>query len=295
MDSYITKRGMGFGFILLMTILYNALILILLRFTDSYIVVSLLKLMLVGFNIYYIYYMLLFVSIKCIIDGENLKIHALWSLKKITLPLKEIEGYTTSAGKIKGVKLYGIATNNFAIGRFFIDKIGMSRMFVTDNEKIFHIKTKNMNYSVSPFDFKKFEETLVSQNIKAIEWKYKVNKDYNLYKDNRFIVPFIIVSIIILILTLNPLILYLKHSLPSTMPLTFDANFNPIKVGTGKQFAFTQMVYGVLNMALLFCMYYASHFCAKYDRKSAYKYIYLSLAVAVIFLIMQFKILINFR
>ena len=295
MDSYITKRGMGFGFILLMTILYNALILILLRFTDSYIVASLLKLMLVGFNIYQGYYMLLFLSIKCIIDDENLKIHALWSLKKITIPLKEIEGYTTSTGKIKAVKLYGTATNSFAIGRFFIDKIGMSRMFVTDNGKIFHIKTKNMNYSVSPFDFKKFEETLVSQNIKAIEWKYKVNKDYNLYKDNRFIVPFIIVSIIILILTLNPLILYLKHSLPSTMPLTFDANFNPIKVGTGKQFAFTQMVYGVLNMALLFCMYYASHFCAKYDRKSAYKYIYLSLAVAVIFLIMQFKILINFR
>jgi len=72
------------------------------------------------------------------------------------------------------------------------------------------------------------------------------------------------------------------------MPLNFDAKFNPIKIGTGKQFAFTQMIYGVLNMALLFCMYYASYFCAKYDRKSAYKYIYLALIVAMIFLIMQF-------
>lgn len=294
MNSYITKRGMGFSFMLLMTIVYNVLILILIRFTDLYVVGNLLKVMLVVFNMYQIYYMLLIVSIRCTIDNENLKIHALWSLKKITIPLKEIEGYTTSTGKIKGVKLYGMATNSFAIGRFFIEKIGMSRMFVTDNKKIFHIKAKNMIYSVSPLDFKKFEETLMSQNISAIEWKHKVDNDYNLYTDKGFIIPFIIVSVIILILTLNPLILYLKNSLPSTMPLSFDANFYPIKVGTGKQFAFTQMLYGVLNMALLFCMYYASHFCAKYDRKSAYKYIYLSLAVAVIFLIMQFKILINF-
>jgi hypothetical protein len=83
--------------------------------------------------------------------------------------------------------------------------------------------------------------------------------------------------------------------IPNNMPLNFDAKFNPIKMGTSKQFAFTQMIYGVLNMALLFCMYYASYFCAKYDRKSAYKFIYLSLIVAMIFLIMQFKILINFR
>jgi len=82
-----------------------------------------------------------------------------------------------------------------------------------------------------------------------------------------------VVSIIILTLTLNPFILYLKHGIPDIMTLSFDANFSPIKMGTSKQFAFTQMVYGVLNMALLFCMYYASYFCAKYDRKSAYKYI----------------------
>ena len=295
MDIYISQRGRGLGFMFLMTLLYNVLILILLKFTDSYIVDSLLKLLLISCNIYLAYYMLLFTSLKCTIDDQNLKISAIGSLKKVIIQLSEIEGYTTSSGMIKGVKLYGIASNNFAIGRTVIDKIGISRMFVTDNKKIFHIKTKSMNYSVSPQDYEKFEKTLIDHNIHEMQWKYKVDNKYKLHKDKHFILPLILVSIVILVLTLNPLILYLKQSLPDSMPLNFDARFNKVKMGTAKQFAFTQMIYGVLNMVLLFCMYYASHFCAKYDRKSAYKYIYLSLIVATVFLIIQFKILINFR
>jgi hypothetical protein len=295
MDIYISQRGRGLSFMLFMALLYNILILILLKFTDSYIVDSLLKLMLISCNIYLAYYILLFTTLKCTIDDQNLKIYAMGSLKKVIVPLNKIEGYTTSSGNIKGVKLYGIASNSFAIGRSVIDKIGISRMFVTDNKKIFHIKTKNMNYAVSPLDYKKFEDTLLQHDIQQVQWKYKPDNNYKLHKDKHFTYPFIVVSIVILLLTLNPFILYLNQSLPSSMPLNFDAKFNQVKMGTGKQFAFTQMIYGVLNMVLLFCMYYASHFCAKYDRKSAYKYIYISLVVATIFLIIQFKILINFR
>lgn len=295
MDIYISQRGRGLSFMLFMALLYNILIVILLKFTDSYIVDSLLKLMLISCNIYIAYYILLFTTLKCTIDDQNLKIYAMGTLKKVIIPLNKIEGYTTSSGNIKGVKLYGIASNSFAIGRSVIDKIGISRMFVTNNKKIFHIKTKNMNYAVSPLDYEKFEETLILHDIQQVQWKYKPDNNYKLHKDKHFIFPFIVVSVVILILTLNPFILYLNQSLPSSMPLNFDARFNQVKMGTGKQFAFTQMIYGVLNMVLLFCMYYASHFCAKYDRKSAYKYVYISLVVATIFLIIQFKILINFR
>jgi hypothetical protein len=294
-ESYASKRGRGLVSMLLMTVLYNISILILLKFTNSYIVDSLLKLLLVACNIYQVYYIVIYVSVKCTIDDKNIVIYSIGSLKKVIVPLTEIDGYSMSTGTIKGVKLYGISSSSFAMGKFIIDKIGISRMFVTDNKKIFYIKTKDINYAISPLDYKKFEETLIYHGVQSAIWKYKVNNSYNLHKDKHFIIPLIIVSMVILILTLNPFILYLKDMIPNTMPLNFDAKFNPIKIGTGQQFAFTQMIYGVLNMALLFCMYYASYFCAKYDRKSAYKNIYVSLIVATIFLIMQFKILINFR
>jgi len=295
MDSYKSKGRRGLGYILLMTALYNILILILLKFTNSYIVASLLKIILLSCNVYQIYYMLIYLSVKCTIDDQFFGISAIWSLKKVIVPLNEIEGYTILSGTIKGIILNGVAASNFAMGRFVIDKIGISRMFVTDNKRIFYLKTEHMNYAVSPVDYERFEQSLINHNINKIEWKYKVNNSYNLHKDKHFIIPLMIVSILTLILTLNPFILYLKHMIPNTMPLNFDANFNPINMGTGKQFAFTQMIYGVLNMALLFCMYYAGYFSAKYDRRSAYKFIYLSLMLAVIFLIIQFRILINFR
>ena len=93
MDSYGSKRGYGLVLMLLTFALYNILILIFLKFTNSYIVVNLLKLLLVSCNIYQIYYILLFASVKCSIDEENLKIYAIWSLKKVIIPLNEIEGY----------------------------------------------------------------------------------------------------------------------------------------------------------------------------------------------------------
>src|SRR3712207_9114827 len=85
--------------------------------------------------------------------------------------------------------------------------------------------------------------------------------------------PFILVSVIIVIFTVTPLLLYVNGTLPAKMPLSFNAAFNPIRMGTGKQFAFKQAIYGVLNMGILFCMYYAAHFHAKYDKKSAKTYI----------------------
>ena len=73
------------------------------------------------------------------------------------------------------------------------------------------------------------------------------------------------------------------------MPLSFNSNFEPARYGTGKQFAFKQMIYGVLNMAILFCMYYASYFYAKYDRKSANKFIYVSFIVSIVFFLFQLR------
>jgi hypothetical protein len=79
------------------------------------------------------------------------------------------------------------------------------------------------------------------------------------------------------------------------MPMSFDSKFTAIQFGTGKQFAFKQMVYGLFNMAILFCMYYAAYFCAKYDRKSSYKFIYISLILTLALLTIQIKILVTFR
>ena len=295
MELYKPFRGISLIYILFITMITNLFLGIVIYLVDSYIVVSLLQVALVIMNIYYLYYITLSVTLIYTVTDESLIISGLFGFKEVIIKFSDIEAYDIQEGNIRGVKLSGIGNDKFAFGRTIIDKIGTTHMFVTSNEKIFYLKTRGISYGVSPRDADKFDLLLKGYGLKEGKVEYKPEVNVNLYKEKAFIIPFVLVTLIILVLTLNPFILYLKHALPGVMPLHFDGRFVPTLFGSGKQFAFKQMTYGVLNMVILLCMYYASYFCAKYDRKSAYKYIYISLITSFMFLIMQLRILVVFR
>lgn len=291
MEKFKSQRGFAFHYILLITIIFNLLSIALLFYINSYVLSTLLKALLIICDIYQLYYILLCKSITLSIEEDSIKIAVLFGLKKINIPISEIQAYNTSSGKIKGVKLTGYGRDDFALGKSIIDKIGISSMFVTSNKDILYLKTNDMCYGVSPKDFKAFEEKINEKGIKKMCWGTKKSGNVNLFKDKNFVIALVLTTIVIAIIIIIPLALYLKGMYPESMPLSFDTSFTPVKIGTGKQFAFKQMAYGVLNAAVLFFLYYASYFYAKYDRKSAYKYIYISFLIAVVFLVMLVKIL----
>lgn len=294
MERYDSIKGKGLIYILGETILYNLIIMFLIYSTNSFELTYLLKMTLIVVNIYQFYYIFLYLFVDYTIDEKTLNINIIKGFVKEKILIDDIECYSRKKEKINGIKISGHGKDSFALGKSIIDKIGLTRMYVTSNEDVIYLKTKDITYGISPQNGEKLEKTLKEKGIKNSEWEYSTNKNINLHKNKRYFIPFIISTILIIILTLNPFIKYLKGSLPSKIPISFDSSFNPISFGTGKQFAFKQMVYGVLNMVLLLCMYYASYFYAKYDERSSYKYIYISLAISVFFLIMQFKILNTF-
>lgn len=294
LKEFSTLKGKAFYNILLITFLYNAVIIILTYFSKSYIFSSLLKVILIIFNIYQIYYLLKSITIKVRIGEDSIIITASFGIKKIIIPFKDIQSFCVLSGKIKGVKLTGYGNDSFALGKSIIDKIGIVNMFATSNNNIVYIKTTGNIYGVSPEDLNSFTEILKQKGIENNHWDLPQKKIVHLHKDKNFMVLLILASITIGILTVVPFILYLMNKLPYTMPLSFDANFIPVKIGTGKQFAFKQMSYGILNMAILFLMYYASYFYARYDEKSAYKFMYVSFFIALLFLVLQLRILINY-
>lgn len=288
------KKGISPSVIMLSMIVIDLAVFFLSSFIDLYVVLFLVRIFLVVFNVYGIYYFLLSISLKYTIDEENFYIVGIWGLKKIEIPFSSIEGYKTSKGIINGVKLSGVGKSKFAFGRYVLDKMGTTRMFVTSEDGVVYLKTQDISYAISPESIENFTKVLESKNINPIEWEYSNKKVINLHKEKDFMIPFIIVSIIIVLLTVTPLFLYIKDLIPNEMPLSFDAKFHPVRMGTGRQFAFKQTTYGVLNMAILFCMYYAAHFHAKYDRKTANRYIYASLIISIVFFVMQIKTILNF-
>ena len=293
MVIYKPDKGIGLYRLLGVMFFYDILIVLAVIFVDSYVVSTLLKLFLVIFNIYQLYYILLFTTLKYGIDDEY--IYIIYIFKKFKISFNQIEGYQILNEKINGIRLAGFCTNDFALGKSFVEKIGTTNMFVTANKNIFYFKCGELSYAISPLDYGEFESLLRENGVNQAEWEYKWNKGISLHRDKSFMLPFFIVTIINIIIILNPFILYLMNKLPATMPLSFDSSFFPLEIGKGKQFAFNQMIYGVLNMAIQFCMYYASHFYAKYDRKSANKFIYVSLVISAAFLLIQFRILYAFR
>jgi len=293
-EIYRASKGIGHFFVVLLIIVSNLGILLLSKLIDLFVILSLIKIFLIVFNIYAIYYFLLAISLKYKINDENLSIIGIWGLKKVIIPLEKIEAYKSSVGILNGVKLSGIGKNQFAFGRYVLDKIGTTRMFVTNNKTVVYIKTEEMNYGVSPEEMERFTETLRNKNVPNIDWENVKKREVSLHKDRRFMLPFILVSIIIVLQTIIPLILYIKGFLPNEIPLSFNDQFQPLKMGTRRQFASKQTTYGVLNMAILFCMYYAAHFHAKYDRKTAQTYIYVSLAVSSVFFLMLIKTIFRF-
>lgn len=293
MVTYKPVKGIGLYRLLGAMFLYNFIIIAAVAFIDTYVISSLLKLFLVLFNVYQLYYFLLLTTLKYGIDDEYLYIMNIF--RKLRIPFKHIEGYQSSSENVNGIRLSGYSTNDFAIGKSFIKKIGTTNMFVTANKNIFYFKCGEINYAISPNKYDNFESTIKEKGVNPSAWEYTLKKETSLHKDRTFMLPFFIVTIINIILTLNPFILYLMDKLPAAMPLSFDSSFMPLELGTGKQFAFNQTIYGALNMVIQLCMYYASHFYAKYDRRSANKFIYSSLIISVTFLFIQLRILYAFR
>lgn len=294
MKNYKSLKGIGMYSILGITILYDVIFILIYKFIDSYELSNLMKLALTVYNIYQIYYMLICRTLNYSMDEDNIYINTALGLKKEKIAFESIKAYQKSKGPIKGVKLSGHGKNSFNIGKSFVDKIGTTYMFVTSTKNVIYLNTPNMNYAVSPEKFDEFESGLKNRGIENSSWSADSNKNINFHKDKRFFMLFIITAILALIITLNPIIMYLTDKIPARMPLNFNTDFTPCKFGTGKQFAFKQMAYGLLNMAVLFCMYYAGALFGKYDKKSSYKFIYIALLITLLFLISQFRIIILF-
>ncbi|WP_139904083.1 PH domain-containing protein [Clostridium thermarum] len=287
-------RGMASIYMLLITLLTNAFMGVIFKLVNTYLLYVILIVMISMVNIYYLYYFIMSLTLSYKLKDNKLIISYFCNLRKVSLDLSKIKGYMKASGNIHGIKLSGVGNDKFSFGRNIIDKIGTTYMFVTSNNNILYLKTEEICYAISPEDDSEVKRILMECEIPDTIEEYVEKSKVELHKDKKFLIPFSIISILIVLMILIPFILYLKGYLPETMPLNFDESFRSLQQGTGKQFAFKQMAYGVLNMIILFCMYYAAYFCAKYDRKTAYRYLYISLAVTLVFFFLQLKILFTF-
>ena len=293
MSTYECKKGVGHIHILLIALVWNISIILLVGLIDVYEIVTLIKVFLIITDIYLGFNIIFILTMKYSIDDEKIIISGIGNVKKVIIPIKDITSYFISREHISSVKLYGFSTKKFAIGRFVVNKIGTTRMFATCHNLIY-LKTDEVNYAISPENLDLIAGIMDKHSIKSGKWEYDYENNSKLHNKKKFVVFIIVISALIFIFTITPLILYQANLLPKEMPLTLNSKFMPLIMGTSKQFVSKQLIYGIINMGILLCMFFAAFSHIKYDEKTAYIYIYISFIIAAVFFFMQVRIIFQY-
>lgn len=294
MRVYKSKRGIASLELLFCLIFGDAALIFLGLLVPGYLEKKLIGIAMISFSIWCLYYIFLDITIKYIFYDDKILIKALFGFKKIEINFDEINGLLVKEKSIRGFKLSGIGRKKFAFGRMVVDGIGTTRVFITSSDKVIYIHTENLSYGISPKDIENVLTILFDKKVPIQEFETKTNENRELFKNKDFLIPFIVSTIMIIIMVVTPLALYTLNAFPDKMPLNFDTSFVVVLWGTGKEFAFKQMAYGVCNMTILICMYYTAYFTAKYDRKIAGRYMYIPLVISLVFVLIQVQILINY-
>jgi hypothetical protein len=234
---------------------------------------------------------MLSITLKYTVTDKYICVSSFFGLKKTEIYMDEIEGYNLGNNKVSGMRLSGFGIGYFSFGRVVIDRIGPTYTYITDSNNIIYLKTESITYAISPIDTEKIMRFLENNNISRLDLEFKPQNNVSIHKDKFFMVPLVLTTIINFAIIIVPLVFYYKELLPSNMPINFNAAFEAVEYSTQSTFVFYQMGCGLLNMVILLCMYFAAYFCAKYDRKAAYKYLYASLGISLIFLLVQIRIL----
>lgn len=297
MEIFRPAKGKGLIFLCLFTAIFDVAIFILIKLSNTYELSGALTLLMILFTIFALYYIIEDISLKYELTKEALVINRFWGIRKVTIPINEIRAFRLhdiKDGNVNGVRISGCFVKSVEFGKTMIDKMGTTYNFVTNNSRIIFINTDQMNYCISPKESNKFIDKISMYGIKSNEFTDVGLRSEKLYKEKKYIALIIVCAILLIFVPSIPIVLYLRGKLPALMPLSFDKNFIAVKYGTAKQFVFKQIIYGVLNMAVFFCFYFASYFYQKYDKKTAYTYIYIGALICISIMLFQLKILYTF-
>ncbi|MGL4656272.1 MAG: PH domain-containing protein [Sarcina sp.] len=293
MNCFKARRGIASLEILGYLIFCDTLMFIILKLIDSYMESKLVTFAIVFFTIWCLYYIVLDLSLKYIFYSDRVVISSFGGLKKVVVKISDINGLLVKDEFIDGFKLFGVGKGRYAFGRMVVKGVGATRAFITSSNKVLYLHTEKFSYAISPKDIDTALTILFDKNIPIQEFETKVN-NRELFKDKKFLTPFVLTTILISAMILVPFLLYLTGYLPSEMPSSFDTSFNVLAMGVGKDFAVKQMVTGICNIIILICMYYTSYFAAKYDKKLAVRFIYIAFVISLLFEFLQLQILINY-
>ena len=110
MENFKPIKGKEYLELVSMTILVDILLLVIAYFAGTYELLTVVRIVILIFNCYQLYYIILYFTLTFQADNHKLYINGNFGIKKVTISFKDIEQYFISRGPIKGIRISGYSS-----------------------------------------------------------------------------------------------------------------------------------------------------------------------------------------
>lgn len=207
---------------------------LILRFSESILLKSLMMLLIFVLIMLSGYYFVLLKTLYYEINDDNVVIGSAFRFLNHTIPLKDIRFFTERITLLNHSGLAGMLSKRFSVGKGYMRGLGKVDMYITSSRKTIYFGTDNKNYAISPENMAAFAQALIKKGIPDKFPQRPLLESDILESDEKLKQYFILNTLMILIYIGVPLVLFYQNALPEYMSIhQLDAStisYLPVKV-----------------------------------------------------------------
>lgn len=207
---------------------------LILRFSESILLKSLMMLLIFVMILLSGYYFVLLKTLYYEINDDNVVIGSAFRFLNHTIPLKDIRFFTERITLLNHSGLAGMLSKRFSVGKGYMRGLGKVDMYITSSRKTIYFGTDNKNYAISPENMAAFAQALIKKGIPDKFPQRPLLESDILESDEKLKQYFILNTLMILIYIGVPLVLFYQNALPEYMSIhQLDAStisYLPVKV-----------------------------------------------------------------
>lgn len=264
---------------------------LILRFSDSVLLKSLMMLLIFILILISGYYFVLLKTLYYEINEDNVVIGSAFRFLNHIIPLKDIRFFTERITLLNHSGLAGMLSKRFSVGKGYMKGLGKVEMYITSSRKTIYFGTDYKNYAISPENMAAFSQALLKKGIPEKFPQRSLLESDILESDEKLKQYFVLNTLMILIYIGVPLVLFYQSALPEYMS-THQLNASTLSYMPVKVFLDRTVLVGISAFFLNLLVFFGGKVYERIDRIYYYRVMLIPLVIVSFLLLNLANVLI---
>ncbi len=238
-------------------------------------------------NAFGLYLIRLIITLKYILTDQELIITGTLNLRKIKIPVSDIESWSRKITLLDTSGL-GLSTARFAIGKGLDNNGDQAELLITSSKKVIYLKTKNGNYGISPEKADEFIAQLKALDIpqqSGSERRY-LQQDQNRSRSNLNQIMLYCI-LLMAILLLIPVVMYFTGLMPQLVRTA------AVSYMTRKAYLEAVFTRGLIALVVMLVSYGVTILLSAIEGKYYYRIMFIPLIFVIVLLFFEVNTQLN--